>query len=510
MMALLCAASAIAAEGGGRVRLGYVITDEEGNLGVNSETYNLYEGPSISLENFQYITDYGLNVSANLKRITLNNRHLTASVSKPRHFGLTVTNQQYRRIYSFDGDKFTRRRTTGGQVYYYPIREVKLYGGYSQTDKHGESEYPLTPFGERLFSSTDYSHISFNVGGKAVFKQGSLDFEYRRYDFTDDIRDAGDRDGQQVRASAFAPIPGYDSVVLSGGYQFRRDRHETTDIKLETNTGWAAARAHLPAAFVAEYRFVAARSEHTERDVEIDHFINTATVSRTWRKYGGLRVGYENRVRDEIFNRTSSDGLLFSGWFHYDRLTLRARLALREEEVTDGATLVGEEELTRHQVSARYDIAEWGDVSLSWLGRIKTNEDIDTRVDYDAITAETNLYREAYGKLSLTYSYYRGEYRDRESVASETYEFASHVISGYIHPIEYRKTQVWGGMTYYRSERDSDIEKIAGQVGARYTFPQDYQLEVRYTVVNYDDFMVLDQYYTGNIVNVYVIKSFEL
>jgi len=508
---LLCAVSGAAAgEGGGRVRLGYVITDEEGNLGVSSETYNLYEGPSVSLERFRYTTDYGLNLSADLKRITLSNRHLTASLSKPRHFGVTVTNHQYRRIYSFHGDKSTRRRKTGGQLHCYPIREVKLYGGYSRTDKHGESQYLLMPFDERLLSSTDYTHTSFNVGGKAVFEQGSLDIEYRRYDFTDDIRDSGDREGRQVRASAFAPIPGLEQVVLSGGYRFRRDTHESSEIELETNAGWATARAYLPDAFVAEYRFAASRSEHTGRAVEIDHYVNTATISRTWRKYGGLRAGYENRIRDEIFDRISSHGFLFSGWFRYSELTVRARFALREEEVTDGATLIGEEDLTRHKVSARYDIAEWGDISLSWQGRIKTNEDIDTRADYDAITAEMNLHRGAYGTLSLTYSYCRGVYENRASAGEDAYEFTSHALSGYIRPIEYRKVQVWGGASYYRSERDSDMEKISGQVGAQYMLPREYQLEARYTVVNFDDFLAIDQYYTGNIVSIYLIKSFVL
>ncbi len=511
LIIVLCIVDGAFADGGGRVRVGYVIADEEGNLGVNNETYNLYEGPSVSLEDFRYLMDNGLNLSANLKRITLNNRHLTASLYKPGRFGVTVTNHQYRRISSFDGDKFTRRRTTGGQLYFYPIREIKLYGGYSSTDKHGESQYVVQPFAEQLLSSTDYSHTAVNVGGQATYRDGTLNLEYRRFGFTDNTVAGDDREAHHFQANAFAPLPVYDRMVVSAGYQYRQDEHTSSELKLRTNSGWAATRVYLPRDFIAECRFLAARSEHTNRPVEIDNYVSTVSVSRNWPKYGGARIGYENRISDDILNRTVFNGLLLSGWFRYaDRLTVRARVALRQKTVKDGATLVGDEDLTRHRIRARYEIADWGDISLSYQGKIKTNDDIDTRADYNTVTTELNLIREAYGKLSLTYSYHRGDFENRSSATPETYEFANHVVTGYLSPIEYRRVQAWCGVTYYRSERDRDVEKIGGQVGARYMFPQEYQLEVRYSVLSYDDFLAVDRYYTGNIVNVYLIKGFVL
>lgn len=498
-------------EGSGKIRLGYVITDEDGNLAVNHETYNLYEGPSVSLEDFRYLMNNGMNLSADLKNISLNNRNLNASLFKPGQYGISLNNQQYRRIYSFDGDKFTRRRTTGGQLYVYPIRQVKLYGGYSQTDKFGEDAYIIPPFGEQLLSSTDYSHKSFNVGGQARFTQGSINAEYRQYDFTDDAVASSDREARAVRVSAFAPVPYYKRLQLSGGYQYREDKHDEPYVFLKSNTGWGGARLYLPHDYVAEGRFMAARTDETNRPVAVDNYVGTASISRNWPKYGGLRVGYENRIADDIYNRTSSDGYLFDGWLRYfPKLLVRARLTLRTKSVTDGETLVGDEDMTRHKVSARYQITDWGDVALSWQGKIKTNDDIDTRVDYNAVTAEANLSRAAYGRVSLMYSYYQGKYENRTEAAPNVYEFYDHVLTGSVYPVEYRKVQVWGGATYYRSKRDRDLEKIGGYVGARYTFPHDYQLEAKYKVYNFDNFLVTDEYYTGNIINVYLIKSFAM
>ena len=49
--ALFCLTTTIRAvnEGTGKVKLGYTFVDEEGNLGVNQETYNQYEGTAVSL-----------------------------------------------------------------------------------------------------------------------------------------------------------------------------------------------------------------------------------------------------------------------------------------------------------------------------------------------------------------------------------------------------------------------------------------------------------------------------
>jgi len=511
ILGILFAVANAADSGGGKIRLGYVITDEDGNLSVNHETYNLYEGPSVSLEDFRYLMNNGMNLSADLKNISLNNRNLNASLFKPGLFGISLNNQQYRRIYNFDGDKFTRRRTTGGQAYVYPIRQVKIYGGYSQTDRFGQDEYIIPPFGEHLLTATDYSHKSFNVGGQATFTKGSLTAEYRRYDFTDDAMANSDREAQVVRVNAFAPVPFYKRLALSGGYQYREDKHDDPYVFLKNNTGWGGARWYLPHEYVFEGRFMAARTDETNRLVTVDNYVSTVSISRNWPKYGGLRVGYENRIADDIYNRTSSDGYLFDGWLRYfPKLLIRARLALRNKSVTDGETLVGDEDLTRHQISARYKLTDWGDVALSWQGKVKTNDEIDTRVDYNAVTAEVNLSREAYGRISLTYSYYQGSYDNRTEAIPNDYEFYDHVFTGSVYPVEYRKVQVWAGATYYRSKRDRNLEKIGGYVGARYTLPRDYQIEAKYKVYNFDNFLVTDEYYTGNIINVYLIKSFAI
>jgi hypothetical protein len=506
----LATAGSASAGGQGQASIGYVILDEAGNLGVNQETYNLYEGPSLSLEDFQYISAKGLGVFADLRNVTLDNRNLHASVSKLGRVTLSVMDNQYRRTYDFEGSRSTRRRTTGMLLECSPIRQFSWFAGFSRTHKQGDNFAIYSPVDDTVIEATDYSHSTYNVGGRVLTSQGSLRAEYRRFTFSDNVRAGADRQANDVDIVAFVRMPRYDRVTLSGGYRHRQDRRDSPGVKLTTKQGWGAARVYLPYRITAEYRFLAARTEHTGGDPATDHFVNTASVSRDWKMRGGVRVGYENRVGDDLIDRSVSHSVLFAGWVKPSHhWTARARFASRMKEITTGTTLVGDEDMTRHQVSVAYLSDRWGDVSVTYQGRIRTNDDIDTRVDYNSISASADLRWSGYGKLTATYAYNVGQFENRGGAVHE-FEFADHVVTGSVRPVEYRKTQVAFGGTYYRSQRDRDTEKFSLHVSAEYLLPHQYRIGARYEAANYDNFLVTNQYYTGNIVNVYLIKSFTL
>ncbi|MCP4570046.1 MAG: hypothetical protein GY841_20895 [FCB group bacterium] len=499
------------ADGGGNIRLGYVITDEEGHLGVNQETFNLYDGPVVSINDFQYQTTSGFNFAADLNRMALNNRNLRASASKAGLFGLTLSNNQYRRTYDFEGNRFTRRRNTAAQAHFYPMRKIKLFGGYGRTDKHGENFHVFQPVNDTVITATDYTQTRFNLGAQASFDQGHLRTEYRRLDFTDDASGGDDRQSDVFSLLAFAPLSRYKQVVLSGGYNYRRDRHESSAVELTTNQGWGAFRARLPHNFSTEYRFLFARTEQNTTEVETDNVVNTFSISRNWTARGGLRIGYENRISDDLIDRTVANSILFSGWYRINNAWLfRGRFSTRARDVKTGTTLVGDENFTRHQLSVKYRQESWGDLTLRYQGRIKTNVDINTRIEYNAVTAALNLVQPKYGRMNLTYTYYLGQFENRSTASPEEFEFSDHVLSGTIHPATHGNLETSFGATYYRSRRDRDTEKFSLDFGARYEFPMDHILELRYRVCNFDDFQVSDRYYTGNIIDLSIIKGFTL
>ncbi|MDH4155924.1 MAG: hypothetical protein OEW00_01430 [candidate division Zixibacteria bacterium] len=504
---LAIADSASAGEGYGRVKLGYVGTDEEGNLGVNHETFNTYEGLAVSLEDFRYTDDHGFGFAADLKNLSLNNRSLYLSSYKPGLFNLSFNHNQYRRTYDFDGRQFTRRRSTGGQVSLQPIKKLKFFGGFVSTQKRGQRLTALSPVADTIFDASDYETHAFNLGAQAVHKYGSARVEYRGFLFYDDLNSDRDRKANSIGASLFARVPNREWMTFSGGYYHRTDQEYETALKVKTDQFWAGTKLYFQHAVTFDYRLALAGTEHTGEDRQTNRVTHTVAVGKTWPGHAGLRLGYERHTTDDTDNRTASNGYLFNGWYNWNqRLYVRARMALRNMSVEEGRTLTGDEDLTGHRLSVMYRLAEWGDLSGQWLGRTRENKDIGSEVDYDALSSELNLTKDGYGRLKAAYSYYLGEYES----STADFEFVDHVVSATIYPEAYRGLEADLNGTYYRSQRDKDIEKVNLSVGATYEFMAGHFLQVRYNLFTLDDFNFVNDYYTANIVEVNLIKDLKL
>jgi hypothetical protein len=501
----------LGADGSGDLRVEYIFLDEEGNLSVNQESFNLYDGPVISLENFNYQTVSGINFNANLNKMTLNNRNLRASAFKSGVFGVSIYNHQHRRIYDFQGNKFTRRRSTGVRAHFYPISPIKIFGGVNITDKHGQQLEIYPPVSDSSFFDSNYSHKNFDLGAELRFIQGFFSVRYRRSDFTDKERENADRQADQVELRGFAPVPQLSCISVASGYRYRQNKHQSAELKLSTNQFWAALKGYLPQGLIGEYRFLVARIKHDGNNIETDNFVNTVSIGKTWSRTGGARIGYENRIQDDLLDRSVAHLLFLSGWYRFNNnLMVRARFSAKMKEITTGTTLVGDEDFTRHQITIKYDQPNWGDLMVRYQGRIKTNEDINTRAEYNAFSLVLNIRQPEYGRIVLDYSYYMGAHENRSVTSPEEYEFSDHVLQGTVFLEQYRNLDTWFGGSYYRSRRDRVSEKIGANIGAAYNLPQNYRAELRYQSLNFDNFRVNDQYYTGNKVNISLVKSFTM
>ncbi|RME31479.1 MAG: hypothetical protein D6800_00725, partial [Candidatus Zixiibacteriota bacterium] len=374
---------------------------------------------------------------------------------------------------------------------------------------------------DTVTADVNYQQVVINAGANILTDYGNLRAEYRRYDVTDDTPAGLDRTANSFRVSATARLPQYDWLELSGGYSYRLDELDADPTELKTNLGWGGARVFLPHQVIADYRFSFARTDNTAMGLETDNVFNAIAIGKVWPRHGALRVGYENRIADDLTDRTTSSGFMLSGWYRVDRFRFRGEVNTRDENVTKGITRTGDRNNTRNRFSVSYRGDGWGDVTLEWHGRIRehdpspeirdtllVNDDVKTRVDYNTLSARVNLRNETYGRLTASYSVNLGEYRDNS--AENTYEFTDHIIRGTIYPREYRHVQLSASGTYYHSKRDLDVEKFNLSFTGRYTFLTDNHLEVRYNVFNFDDFLFTDRYYTANIVEIYITKDLTL
>lgn len=507
-LVLFAGLTSAADSGSGKIGFGYIYLDEDGSKAVNSETYNTYEGFTLSANDWRYNWDNGMALKASLNNVSLNNRDMRLWIGKPGRFSLSATNNQYRRVYSDSADNFTRRRNTNIQATYETSRFLKFFGGYGLSEKHGTDFFVLPAINDTITRSTDYSYKTFNVGTQVGDPHGLVRAEYRKIDFTDNTGTGTDRTADQMNFYISSTVPSVKWLYLAGGLNYRNDKVESTDTDLKTHQWWGGGKAYLSPTLLLDYRLVYATTKRNAPVRTIDNLQNVVSLGKTWNRLGGLRIGYENRVSDDFVNRTSSDGLLANAWLRPDlHWYFKAAVSTRKSDVTDGVTLMGDESRTNHAVSALYSDDKWGSIGGRWESHIRKNDDINSRTDYDVLSGELNLVDAKKGRMTVTYSHYVGEYQDRSDNTS--YEFADHVLTGHAYPVEIGKLTVDFGGTWYRSKREQDLEKMSGEIGAAYRIAKTIQLEGRYRVYNFDNFLVTDEYYTANIVEFRLIKDVQ-
>lgn len=495
-----------AADGSASVRFGYTIISDTGSLAVNQETSNTYEGFGLSVQNLRYAFNNGVTLGANLRNATLNNRDLRAVLGKPGRFSVAFTNSQYRRTYTFDGSAFTRRRQTGVQASFQPSRFFKFFGGYNLNDKHGQSATILSFTDDTIITSTDYRQTSYNLGSQIGDRYGVVRIDYRHSNFDDRLSTDADRKSDRFAVSVSSSVPNMKRLFAAGGYTYRRDTAVVWESSLRTHEFWGALRANFNDGYMAEYRVIYDMTKHVGFLRETDNLAHTVSAGKTWGRFGGLRIGYEQRIADDFINKTSSNAFVGSAWYRpSNHWSFNLRLSTRDKDVSEGATLTGQESNTGHRARVVYTDTAWGHIGVCAQRRKRTSDDLNSSIEYTSISPDLSFDTKRWGRLEGSYSYSTGIFENMSSVTS--YEFLDHLITAtYFFPT-WRNLALDAGATYYRSKRDQDLEKSRLNFGALYTIQDQYHVEVRYNVFNYDNFLVNNSYYTGNIVEINFIKD---
>jgi len=502
------ATAVVGSEFKGTVKAGWIFEDIEGNQGVYQPTYNLYPGGTISFERMSYRFDNGIRLNGNFQNITLNNRNLALGVTKSGLFGVSVTNNQYRRTYSFDGDKFTRRNQTNGQVWVQPVKYIKLFGGYGLTNKQGEIVDLVDPDITRNVNQVDYTHKYYNGGVQFMYDRSYLQFQYQGFDYSDELNDLGDRKTNRVRVTAVTPVPRINNLLLNGGFQHYVHRVENFDDTLSANTVWGGARYAYKYGLSLRYSFIWDRARRTEDLAATDNITHAVYADKVWRGQGGVSVGYRRHMSDDVRYEVNGNGYFFYGWTSLiPHMTIKAGLGTENSEVESGRTLTGDQDLTRYWASARYKF-DYGNVRVKFEDKTRKHDDIGSQADFSRIGTDFTLKYGKFGEVYGTYAYLYGKYTND---AGE-FKFGEHVLSGDVFTAEYMHLKAGFGGTYVRSRKDLNVESFTVRFTGVFSFMNDHRLEVIYSAHNFDNFddvsPIYTQYYTSNVVQVNLVREF--
>lgn len=501
--ALLPNTLVVAASGRGTIELGHTFLDIVGNEASNYRTYNTYEGTAISLHDFSYDFDNGIRSTFNGRNLTLNNRNLEGSIGKQRLFGVTVTNSQYRRIYSFAGDKFTRRHNTNVTGFLSPHPNVQLYGGGAWVGYHG-NQLPLFSLTDiPIVQKLDYAQNFYHGGIRLNDRGRSLNAEIRGNMFADNLDENNDQTRQAIRVQGILPLPNYEWITVSGGYRYFVSSYDTGDTKFTAKTAWGGGTAALNQHWSFKYAFVFDRAGSDFDLVPTDNLTHAVYLSHTQSKKSNVTVGYQYGINDDDKASVQSSGLYASAWYAFtSKVELKADFGSKAEEVRDGSRLLGDEDWARYRASGRWRFSDHGSLKLRIENIRRENDQIETSVDFIRAGGDVSIMVRNV-TFSGSYSYGDGDYENPE----ELFSFTDHVLSGDLLLPEWQHIQLGGGAVYYRSKRDLNVESFALRFSGEYHLGDHYTMGVNYTADNFDDLTKLNEYYTANIVEITIARD---
>lgn len=486
---------------GAELKVGYIYLDEEG-FNKQQQSFNLYEGASLSIENLRHRFANGAQVSGNFTNLTLNNRNIRGRLIKANKYALTLSHSKYRRVYATAPDMYTRRETSDATFWVKPHRYVKLYGGFGLTDKNGEALDFFEPGALQNSVNIDYRHTRYHVGILSNERGRTIQVEYRGSTFENNLNPLDERKTERFRALTIFPVPNHEEIVVNGGFQHYENTVELSDDTLSANNAWGGARIYFHNGIVAKYSFAFNRAKNSRDLVATDNLLHAVSLSKNWPKVGAT-VGLRSGVRDNFDDELKQADFFFGGWLKAsEKLTFKGDYGSEKSTVERGVTLTGDRDYSRFRGSAVYRHE-----NQTWYGKVVrrkiTNDDIGSESEFTRGTLSYNAFNERYGQINISFTAAVGEFTNSES----SFEYSDKTIAGDILSKHYGRIQLGLGGVFYQSQRDNDIESMSLRLRIHYKVTNDWRLEGVYDARNYDDLQRLDSYYTANIIEIYVIKS---
>lgn len=507
ILLLVLSGSAYGVDLEGTVRVGQVIVDEEGDRSVEQGSFNIYEGMAFSLENLKYNTASGIRVRGDFKNVTLNNRNITFGVSKSSTFGVTVRNNRYRRIYSSEGDSFTRRTRSSGDLWVQPHKYVRLYGGYGLTAKKGQMLELFEPGTAVGRDDVDYKHTFYNAGVRLTYQRYQLTAGYRGSSFKDDNFPIDDRTTGRFEITSAGPVPRLPQLFFNAGFQNFRTKIEDRNDTLLANTAWGGLRYFGPHQISVRTSFVFDRARRSGDLSATDNIAYSLHVGKDWQRYVGVVVGYRYQINDDVHDELNTTGYSFSVWTRPTaKLLVRGDYGSSTEEVTSGHTLSGDEEYSRFAGSIRYSLTEGSYARAKYASRKIENDEIGSSADFVQTGLELVGHSLKYGDANISYTLLDGDYVN----TGGEFSFRDHLLLGDLMSPVYHNLQAGFGGTYMRGKEDVDIERSQLRFTCLFSFMEDHQISAVYRVFNYDDYAddspIYSKYYTANIVEISIAK----
>jgi hypothetical protein len=498
MIVLLIALPISAARLNGTLKLGTISLDEEaGDLAAMQETYNIHDGFSVS----QVLLNGQLSSRSffmlNLEEINLDSRKGLLSYRVTDLGQLNIRHDKHRQLFDAGGAVVSEREDWHFGASVTPADWLSLTGASNIQVRDGERlDYPIE---SASFLGNRYDYTLSNHRFEAeVHKDGrALAIGYETSDLSDDLLAGADRSGRIFSARVHGKCLLFP-IDLSHYARVAFGKQELSDSNLDhTLSAFQYVGTVKPHdRFHLSYKLHLNRIDDDATDLRTDYIRNDFDLTYRHR-YGRVFGGYGYVTNDDDRTLTSYDTWHLGTAFRYEDW-VRAKISYASSNKTaeEDLTLLKDVEDSRFKASVQSRPVEELTVGASFVDRMREFPAIDVKADGKTVSTFARLAVTPWGALSADYSYSDEDYDDRAG----GFQSESHTVTGRVDFEAIEDLRLSAGLTYLDIGKDLDIEKSVLMFEGRYDLLEDYFVEVKYNVYNYDDYVLLDRYYTANVV----------
>ncbi len=492
----------------GRAKLGYLFIDDDGETSTTQEIFNIYSGFTLQDLSLTGILKKNSSFELNLSNINKGNRSLSFSLRKPGLFSLNSRLNQSRLVLDEEGNVESKRISSSVSGHVQPTEFLKLKADFSHYLREGDRRTYYDGLG---IGGGEYDQFfwSAGFGGQLKHKKRFLDFEYRPRSLDDRKDDLLDRKGSRIRTSLNTPLP--QNVYLSLQYLHDENELKKSDLKLKSDI-YTSSILHQPTKRVdlsAKFLFQRTENQSTQTTSEVSR--GNAQVSyRFYRGYRG-NFGYEYEKREDEASGDADEGktsinsyLLGADAQFLPELSAKVRYVFQNRHDGDRATLTGSYDDERILVQVKSRPFRQVNLKLRYEDKRRDNPDIYSSVRDKGFISHVAISVKEWLGFHFNYSLLDVKYDNTEGrFETDNNTFGSQIA---LRPVE--ELSLTGGWNHINIRGDLDIRKDGVWFGFDYVFMKDYSLQGKYDAYDYDDYLVLSDYYAANVYTISLVRKF--
>jgi hypothetical protein len=491
----------------GIVKVGYVFLDETaGDLSVIQESYNIHENFSISQFKLYGNPTPKSYFSLNLTDINNDNRKAAFDFKIPGQLKFRATFDQHRQVFEASKNLVSRRKDAHFSLDVTPAKGLGLSALYNVQNRGGErSSYPAL-VESHLGNRYDYLLTSGRIEGRGQFKRRhfavALDFS----DFADDNSNVANRQGRMISARIFSPCLLTDKITHSMRGAYGKQEMSDLDLRYTLGNFQYMGEVRPDKRFKLGYTFFASRVDDEVTEIKTDNIRNSFDGEYR-HPYGSLFGGYSYETNDDDRTLTTYNVYRAGATIRYsDEVDARIRYTNRTKDDEEKRTLLQESETQSFLASISFKPIEGLKVGGRYMDRNRDLPDIEVEIDGRTYNVFAGYSFRDWGSLRTDYTYAKNKYDDRIG----SFETLNHTITSRVQIDYIENLALSAGLAYIDIGKDLDIEKSTLFFEAQYTHLDRYHIEIKYDVYNFDDYVLVDRYYTANVLWVNIGYSFQV